>query len=208
MIPVSFLDLLSCGLAVVVILLIVSLNTGQGSIDETIQTTSVDITTFGYTKDVPEYIIKWKEETIAGVPVPIDGVSTEEMEIARLKILKDTLTKAMSAVSGIIYSSPKELVFNGVRKLGNEWKFVFSPLARGTTLTMEIAPQDPNDPFHLQCELRNQSDKVVKKVSEIAFDRRIKLEISYRGGTKVKVSYKDNDATLGDDPIFSCSLVN
>ena len=185
---IALLDLLSCGLAVVVILLIVSLNTGSGRKDEVDQAVLVEIISYGAVALPDQYLLKSREgsDTIRTVPMP--GGGNQILQLAIPPKLDTVL-----GIGSIISEEVQQYVLRGKNRPGVKQEFTFPRKAKGTRLSFLLDPYGVRNEFHLGVKIINKTDKVFERTTEKALDQPVTVDIRYEDRTHVTVrSIKDS----------------
>lgn len=177
---VSLLDVLSCGLAVVVILLVISLNTGTGMTNEE-KLTNVDLTIYGDVYLV-EKTIKWKGKEMEAEHKSVQN-SLFQLYAKSDSLKMDTISKFFQ--SDIYFPEFDSIPINDVvyREL-QRLEFLFHPTCKNFEIEYVL---EPRNLMQIKAGLSNFSTKQgynKMKVTPLTNQSMI-LQIIYKKGVRI-----------------------
>jgi hypothetical protein len=173
---ISLLDVLSCGLAVVVILLIVALNTGQGFDNDPQKITLLELNLDGDYDLSNEVNVKWNKIDTACFILPI----TKNLSKIAFSGILDTLANFLQSN---IYAPD----FGTARNLKNQkYDFLFHPNCRGLEISMSFYSRTS---FSIVGRMSNVSEgkSLPRQKRAEKLSGRIEIRIRYRNGVVVQV---------------------
>jgi hypothetical protein len=185
---VSLLDVLSCGLAVVVILLVISLNTGTGFTNEE-KITVAEITVYGEPYYDSTFDINWNDK--------VKSCNKESISASLYKIeLKEDLDTLNSFFQSNIYAPDFDStsVLNVTFDESKKMDFLFHPKAKGLVVEHDIDPSGQR--IALKAKLTNVSssrkDYNKERVTNF-IDEKVTLRLVYKNGVRVQVINKETN---------------
>ena len=194
---VSLLDLLSCGLAVVVILLVVSLNTGEGQLDESERTTLVELTAYGFVEMDDSIKLKWKSLDTILSTIPMEGSLDESVRKLQIPQRLDTLL----GIGSTLFTKYQEYSFGRSNKIGLKTEFSFPQKARTASLDIRFDLDDyyrasrPDLDYFLGIKVVNKKNTVKDRFTE-KFTKPIRVEVKYTTVTQIRIFDLRSDKQL------------
>lgn len=136
-IPLSLLDLLSCSLVAVIILLIISLNTGSGQEDEVEQATLVEVYAFG-DRGIPRpdsIVLTWKQRRYL-VSNPLKPFNPDGINDLQELAIPNGLAQELN-IGSFIFPRTQNYPygFSNTLRAGRRMEFTFPKEAKGTELS-------------------------------------------------------------------------
>lgn len=169
----SLLDVLSCGLAVVVILLMIALNTGKGFDGNPAKISAVEVEVVGDIYHTEQYHVKWNEDSVTGYETPV----TQKMSKIGLG------GTSLDSLNDFFQSN----LYLGERR-HKEFHFLFHPESKGMELSFTIDPTKGSN-YQILARLTNVSKgKNVPRVDSIRIlAKKAKVAITYNNGVRLEV---------------------
>ena len=188
---VSLLDLLSCGLAVVVILLVVSLNSGMGSRDKVDEATLVEVTAYGVVKLVEPCTLQWRKTTKALKYIPIS-----EKNEAIVKLNLPSTLDSILGVGSVLYQERQTYLLDEKQAGGIKQEFTFPRKARGVRLAYNLEKYGlPNDSILLGFKITKKFGESIETFTE-PFPTNLLVELKYDKGLRIAIRSAEDQKKL------------